>query len=78
MSTQKPIETTQMTQIPPEFMNRFSEIVRDILILSQELAFELSTIECQNAHTCEVCKKAREIIIKVKELIKLSKQIQKG
>ena len=77
MATTNQTQTQQMPSIPREFLDKFGEIVRDILMLSQELAFELSTIECPNAQNCEVCKKAKEIIVKVKELIKISKQLPK-
>jgi len=75
--TQTQQTVTSKPTLPPHVQEKFTAIVSDMLVKAHELAFELSTIECENAHNCAVCKKAREIVRLIKELVKLQREFSK-
>jgi len=54
----------------------FMDLVIQILSISNELALELATIDCANVKTCGVCVKAKELILKLKQFIALTRSIR--
>jgi len=53
----------------------FTDLIVKLLTKSNELAFELATVECDKANQCDVCKKAKELIRVVKDIVKLQRKI---
>ena len=77
LPTQKP-STIQQTMTPAMedyIRDQFTQIFQNMITISNELAFELSTIECEKWNTCPVCIKARELVKLVKKLWELQKQL---
>ena len=54
--------------------DQFTQLIFELLTKSNELAFELATVDCENAKNCEVCSKAKELIKVVKKIVALQKQ----
>ena len=60
--------------VEDKFMKEFTDTVQEMIRIASELAFDLATIECDNAGNCEVCVKARELVKLVKKLMKLARE----
>jgi len=54
-----------------------ANLIQNLLTSSNELAFELATIECDKWKDCPICNKARELVKLIKELFKLQKEYRR-
>jgi len=50
-------------------------IVTNLFSLSNELALELATVDCDKWKECRVCMKAREIIKELKKMIQIQREL---
>jgi len=54
---------------PEEILRqRITTLVGMLIAKASDLAFELSTIECEKVQNCSVCLKAKEVVKVIKEL----------
>ena len=70
-------QTPQPTVTPAEekLRQKLSEILGDLIIKAQETAFELATIECPKAKECPLAMKTRELVVSLKKLLRLRKEL---
>lgn len=85
MSTITQTQTTQEVAIakpevkpqakPSEpFVDEFTALVQEMFTIASEIGLELASSDCPNISNCDICKKAKELVKRVKKLIELSRR----
>lgn len=61
-------------EIPEEFRSELDQIMRELLIIAQELSFEYSTLDCKELMNCPLAQKSKELFKCIKKLNQLAKK----
>jgi len=54
---------------------KLTAILTNILTKAQEVGFELATLDCPHAGSCPLVKKSRELIVELKQLFNLRREL---
>ena len=55
---------------------KLTDILGDILTKAQEVGFELATLNCPIANTCPLVMKSKELIVALKKLFSIRKELE--
>ena len=72
--------TPQPPTLPPELATireKLGTIITDLIFCAQDVGFELAMLKCENRENCPLVKKTRELIMKVRELFELQREMTK-
>jgi hypothetical protein len=58
-----------------EVRDELTSIIQDMLMKAHEMAFEYSTMECEQINSCQLAKKSRELFKTVKKLNEYIKKL---
>ena len=78
----QPSSNIAVAQQPQPVLNetirqKMTQILGEILGKAQEVGFELATLDCPHANNCPLVKKSRELIVVLKKLFELRKELEK-
>jgi len=59
---------TPTPTLAPETVQKLQQLVAELIVLGGELGMEIACSECMNLLNCEIVKKSREIVQKVKQI----------
>jgi len=59
----------------PESRDELVVLMQELLLKTQDLTFEYSTLECDDMVNCPLCKKSKELFKVVKKLIELFRKM---
>lgn len=65
----------EIPEIPEEFRGALDEVMRDLLMHAQELAFEYSTCDCPKILECTLAQKSKELFRDIKKLNEIAKKM---
>jgi len=76
MNPQQATQQPQQPVISDAVRQRMTQILGEILGKAQEVGFELATLECPDANRCPLVKKSRELIVVLKKLFELRRELE--
>ncbi|RLI86867.1 MAG: hypothetical protein DRP01_03235 [Archaeoglobales archaeon] len=75
---QQPIPQQPTQQVINEqIRQKMTQLLGEILGKAQEVGFELATLDCPHANNCPLVKKSRELIVTLKKLFELRRELEK-
>ena len=79
-NTQIPAGTQPITPAPniPPAQQKLANVLGDILMKTQEVGLELATLECSKRAKCPLVSKTRELIMILKKLFEIRKEIEQS
>jgi len=64
-----------MSLTEQEIRDKVTSIIQKMFEVSNEIAYELATVDCDKWNTCSVCIKARKLVKLIKEFWEIQKLI---
>jgi ERCC4-related helicase len=69
------VAVTSQQAMNDEVRDELTNIIQDMLMKAHEMAFEYSTMECEQINSCPLAKKSRELFKTVKKLNEYVKKL---
>ena len=71
------IAVPQLTPEMEKLRDQLGEMITELIFASQDVAFELAMLECEDKANCPLVKKTKELILCVRKLFEMQKKMVK-
>lgn len=66
-----------MTEIPAELRNKMQDLMSELIFDAQEIGFCLAELECERRSECDLVKKTKKLVGRIRELFELQRELSK-